>query len=81
MKKALPVWQIVAAVAAALVVVGLIFTFGGSGEASKQELVNIRQNQQKMTIGAPPDTGGNVRQNQPGYDRGAPPGGLANLPR
>ena len=55
MKQQLPVWSIVAAIAAALIVVVLVLFKGPSGEASKEELTKIRQNQRNFSAGAPPE--------------------------
>jgi|GEM_PF-7134095 len=55
MKKELSVWSILAVIAAALVVVGFIFIKGGNGDASKDELTKIRQNQRNMSGSAPPN--------------------------
>ena len=48
MKKELPVWSIVAGVGVAVLLVAVLFLKGGSGEASKDELIQIRSNQAKF---------------------------------
>lgn len=45
MKKELPVWQIIAAIGAAVVLVGLVLWKGGAGDASREEITRIRRNQ------------------------------------
>jgi hypothetical protein len=77
MKQQLPVWSIVAAIAAALIVVALVLFKGPSGEASKEELIKIRQNQRNFSSGAPPVTAdASGRGAQRSYADGAPPGGV-----
>lgn len=71
MKRPLPVWSIVAAVAAALGFVAIFFMKNGTGEASRDELIKIRNNQRSFSAGGPPpgpnapggasDTSGNTQ--------------------
>jgi len=75
MKRPLPAWSIIAAVAAALGFVAIFFVKNGTGEANRDELINVRNNQRKFSAGAPPspnapgganDTSGHTQ----GYFRG-----------
>lgn len=58
-KRELPTWSIVAALAAVLLLVALLFIKGGAsaGEASKDELTQIRMNQRSFSAGGPANGG------------------------
>lgn len=49
-KRELPMWSVISAIAACIVVVALLFMRGGaSGEASASEIAEIRGNQRKFS--------------------------------
>lgn len=80
MKLQIPTWSVVTVIAVALVGVVFLFVNGGSGDASKDELVKLRQNQRNFSAGGPPSAGapdGAGGSTQPPLNGpGAPPGGI-----
>ncbi len=82
MKLQIPTWSVVTVLAVALVGVVFLFVKGGSGDASKEELVKLGQNQRNFSAGGPPsarapDSGapGGGSTQPPLNGPGAPPGG------
>lgn len=54
-KRELPMWSVISAIAACVVVVALLFMKGSSaGEASESELIEIRGNQRKFSSAPTP---------------------------
>lgn len=55
-KKELPMWSVIAAIAACFVVVVILFSRGGAaGEASEADLTEIRGNQRKFSSAPMPN--------------------------
>ncbi|MGV3616533.1 MAG: hypothetical protein ACO1SV_14490 [Fimbriimonas sp.] len=64
-KRELPVWSVVAAIAAAIgFVVVLFFKAGSAGEASREELIEIRSNQRKFSSAPAPNPDANATTTQ-----------------
>lgn len=79
-KLQIPMWSVITVIALAVVGVVFLFVLGGNGDASKEELTQIRQNQAKFSAGGPPSTAPTSSGPPLTQSPGAPPGGVNAAP-
>lgn len=65
MKKEIPTWSVVVLIAAALGLVAVFFMKNGTGDASKEELAEVRGNMQRMSQGGGPSPTQNGNASNP----------------
>lgn len=79
MKKPIPVWAVVASVAAVLgVAIGFYAKAANGGDASKEELSKIRNNMRNFASAPAPTQNADGRGGMPLGGPGAPPGAIVD---